>query len=384
MRNLIKLKAIYEILETVTDRCEDVANIIEGIVSRTRERIDRCKRTNQLRVARSPDRARADFDFMNGFHDAANSIATVVSTGVLKPQTAVALGGVLQLRRDLRASACTSPTTIGKGIIDPSVVDQYVIFGALIGAIVWNLITWYYGIPSSLVARADRRLGRRGGGQGGHRRAASAAACSRPSRFIVLVAAARLRARLAAHGRSCRGCSVAPTPRRSTSWFRRLQLVSAALLQPRPRRQRRAEDHGHHLAAADRRRLRSAPSDRRRPSWVDHRAATRAIGARHAVRRLAHRQDHGHEDHQAQAGRRLLRRDRRRDHAVPRHALGIPVSTTHTITGAIVGVGSAQKLVGGALGRRRQHRLGVDPHHPGLGVRGGDRLVDRPAFFLGE
>ena len=56
--------------------------------------------------------------------------------------------------------------TVGKGIVDPAIVDQYVIFGALIGAIVWNLITWYYGIPSSLVARADRRHRRRGDGQG--------------------------------------------------------------------------------------------------------------------------------------------------------------------------------------------------------------------------
>lgn len=88
------------------------------------------------------------FDFMNGFHDAANSIATVVSTGVLKPQHAV-----------LFAAGCnflayfifplTVAATIGKGIVDPTVIDHFVIFGALGGAIAWNVITWLFGIPSS-------------------------------------------------------------------------------------------------------------------------------------------------------------------------------------------------------------------------------------------
>ena len=88
------------------------------------------------------------FDFMNGFHDAANSIATVVSTGVLKPQHAVAFAaffnvlaiGIFQLK---------VAATIGKGIVEPGIVDQHVVFGALIGAIAWNVITWWYGIPSS-------------------------------------------------------------------------------------------------------------------------------------------------------------------------------------------------------------------------------------------
>jgi PiT family inorganic phosphate transporter len=88
------------------------------------------------------------FDFMNGFHDAANSIATVVSTGVLKPQQAVLFAaffnviaiGIFQLK---------VASMIGKGIVEPGVVDHHVIFGALIGAITWNVITWWYGIPSS-------------------------------------------------------------------------------------------------------------------------------------------------------------------------------------------------------------------------------------------
>ena len=88
------------------------------------------------------------FDFMNGFHDAANSIATVVSTGVLKPGQAVAFAAFFNVVAifvfQLKVAA-----TVGKGIVDPGVVDQHVVFGALVGAIAWNLVTWWYGIPSS-------------------------------------------------------------------------------------------------------------------------------------------------------------------------------------------------------------------------------------------
>ncbi|MBV8605123.1 MAG: inorganic phosphate transporter [Pelomonas sp.] len=88
------------------------------------------------------------FDFMNGFHDAANSIATVVSTGVLKPQQAVLFAAFFNVLAvslfELKVAA-----TVGKGIVDPSIVDAHVIFGALFGAIAWNVITWLWGIPSS-------------------------------------------------------------------------------------------------------------------------------------------------------------------------------------------------------------------------------------------
>jgi inorganic phosphate transporter, PiT family len=88
------------------------------------------------------------FDFLNGFHDAANSIATVVSTGVLKPYQAVIWAAFFNLLAigifELKVAA-----TVGKGIVAPDFVDAHVIFGALVGAIAWNLITWYYGIPSS-------------------------------------------------------------------------------------------------------------------------------------------------------------------------------------------------------------------------------------------
>ncbi len=88
------------------------------------------------------------FDFMNGFHDAANSIATIVSTRVLKPQQAVVWAAAFNFLAYFLFQLKVA-STIGKGTIDPAIVDYYVVFGALIGAIIWNVITWYYGIPSS-------------------------------------------------------------------------------------------------------------------------------------------------------------------------------------------------------------------------------------------
>lgn len=88
------------------------------------------------------------FDFMNGFHDAANSIATIVSTRVLKPHQAVIWAAAFNFLAYFLFQLKVA-STIGKGTIDPSIVDHYVIFGALVGAIIWNVVTWYYGIPSS-------------------------------------------------------------------------------------------------------------------------------------------------------------------------------------------------------------------------------------------
>ena len=85
---------------------------------------------------------------MNGFHDAANSIATVVSTGVLKPHQAVAFAAMFNVIA-LFVFHLKVAATVGKGTVHPEIVDHYVIFGALVGAIAWNIITWYYGIPSS-------------------------------------------------------------------------------------------------------------------------------------------------------------------------------------------------------------------------------------------
>jgi inorganic phosphate transporter, PiT family len=88
------------------------------------------------------------FDFMNGLHDAANSIATVVSTRVLKPSTAVAWAAFFNFIA-FAVFGLHVAQTLGTGIVDAGVVDPHVIFGALIGAIVWNAVTWGLGLPSS-------------------------------------------------------------------------------------------------------------------------------------------------------------------------------------------------------------------------------------------
>ena len=88
------------------------------------------------------------FDFLNGLHDAANSIATIVSTRVLKPQYAVVWAAFFNFIAFLFFGLHVA-TTVGKGIVDAAIIDPQVIFGALMGAISWNLITWALGIPSS-------------------------------------------------------------------------------------------------------------------------------------------------------------------------------------------------------------------------------------------
>src|SRR3989338_9546864 len=88
------------------------------------------------------------FDYVNGMHDAANAIATVVSTRVLSPRSAIIMAAFANFIAFLIFGVAVA-TTIGKGIITPSVVTPAVIIGALIGAISWDIITWYYGLPTS-------------------------------------------------------------------------------------------------------------------------------------------------------------------------------------------------------------------------------------------
>src|SRR5436190_18535101 len=82
------------------------------------------------------------FDFINGFHDTANAIATVVATRVLSPVRAVLMAGVLNFVGALSGTAVA--TTVGKGIISPEVATQTMVASALVAAIIWNLVTWYY------------------------------------------------------------------------------------------------------------------------------------------------------------------------------------------------------------------------------------------------
>jgi PiT family inorganic phosphate transporter len=166
------------------------------------------------------------FDFMNGFHDAANSIATIVSTGVLKPYQAVLWAAFFNFVAialfELKVAA-----TVGKGIVTPEVVDNYVIFGALVGAIAWNVITWYFGLPSSsshalIGGMLGATIAKAGTGP------LLAPGIIKTSSFIVV--APMLGMLLAgllfvAVSWICQR----QTQRITDRWFRRLQLVSSAL-----------------------------------------------------------------------------------------------------------------------------------------------------------
>ena len=88
------------------------------------------------------------FDFLNGFHDAANSVATVVSTGTLSPNVAVAWAAFFNFVAAFGFGVKVA-NTLGKGVVDPAAVDRWVVLGGLIGAITWNLLTWWLGIPVS-------------------------------------------------------------------------------------------------------------------------------------------------------------------------------------------------------------------------------------------
>src|SRR5215212_2656464 len=88
------------------------------------------------------------FDFSNGFHDAANSIATVVATRVLSPTLAVVWAAFFNFVAAFGFGVKVA-TTIGKGVVDPHAVNEWVILAAVLGAVGWNVLTWYFGLPTS-------------------------------------------------------------------------------------------------------------------------------------------------------------------------------------------------------------------------------------------
>ena len=215
------------------------------------------------------------------------------------------------------------------------------IFGALIGAIAWNIITWYYGIPSSSSHALIGGLVGAAVAKGGvHTLIASG--FLKTAAAIVLSPAARLRARRRADDRGVVDLAQRSTPRRVDRWFRRLQLVSAALYSLGPRRQRRAENHGHHLDAADRGRHDRARRIRCRSGWCSPATARSALGTLFGGWRIVKTMGQSITKLKpvggfcAETGGAIT--------LFLATALGVPVSTTHTITGAIVGVGSVQKL----------------------------------------
>ena len=278
------------------------------------------------------------FDFMNGFHDAANSIATVVSTGVLKPTQAVVFAAFFNFVA-IFVFHLSVAATIGKVIADPGVVDTHVIFGALVGAITWNVITWYYGIPSS----SSHALI---GGIVGAVVAKSGSGALMASGIIKTVAFIFISPLLGMVLGSAMMVLVAWVFRRTRpikvdKWFRRLQLVSAG-----------AYSLGHggndaqktigiiwllliatgYASAAD-----SAP-----PTWVIVSCyAAIGLGTMFGGWRIVKTMGQKITKLKpvggfcAESGGALT--------LFFATALGVPVSTTHTITGAIVGVGSTQR-----------------------------------------
>lgn len=166
------------------------------------------------------------FDFINGFHDAANSIATIVSTRVLRPQWAVLWAAFFNfiafLIFDLHVA-----NTIGKGTVNPAVIDANVIFAALTGAIIWNLITWYSGLPSS---SSHALVGGLAGAAVSKAGAASLvpAGLFKICLYIVLSPLIGFVLSFIFMALISRFFFKTP-PRKIDKWFRRLQLVSASL-----------------------------------------------------------------------------------------------------------------------------------------------------------
>ncbi len=277
------------------------------------------------------------FDFMNGFHDAANSIATVVSTGVLKPYQAVMWAAFFNfiaiLLFELKVAA-----TVGKGIVDADFVDNHLIFGALIGAIAWNVITWYYGLPSSsshalIGGMIGATIAKAGTGP------LLAPGIIKTTSFIVVAPMLGMLLSgiiIVAVSWICRRRSQRQTDR----WFRRLQLVSSA-----------AYSIGHGGNDAQKTMgiiwllLMSAglATPEHLPTWVIVSCYVAiALGTLFGGWRIV-----------KTMGQRITKLKPVGGFAAETGGaislflatnLGIPVSTTHTITGAIIGVGSAQRV----------------------------------------
>ncbi len=281
------------------------------------------------------------FDFMNGFHDAANSIATIVSTRVLRPHYAVAWAAFFNFIAFLFFGLSVA-NTIGKGVIDAHVVDIYVILGALTGAIAWNVITWWYGLPSS----SSHALI---GGLAGAAVAKGGVGALVGSGFLKISLAIVLSPALGFALGVLLMTAVAwmfyrTAPHRVDRWFRRLQLVSASLY---------SLGHGGNdaqktmgivaLILVAHGSMRPDFVATEIPFWV-----VLACQAAIALGTLA-------------GGWRIVKTMGQKITKLKpvggfcaetggaitlflATALGIPVSTTHTITGAIIGVGATRKF----------------------------------------
>jgi PiT family inorganic phosphate transporter len=277
------------------------------------------------------------FDFLNGFHDAANSIATVVSTGVLRPYQAVAWAAFFNFAAfaifELNVAA-----TVAKGILAPEFVDAQVISSALASAIVWDLITWYYGLPTS---SSHALIGGMIGAGMAHAGTASLVPAGVLKTMAFIVISPLL-------GLLLGGLLMVAvswiffqhSPYMVDQWFRRLQLLSSALY---------SIGHGSNDAQKTMGLIwlmlisAKATSPNHLPFWVVASCYTAMalgtlFGGWRIVKTMGQRitklRPVG--GFSAEAGGAVT--------LFLASGLGVPVSTTHTITGAIVGVGAAQRV----------------------------------------
>jgi PiT family inorganic phosphate transporter len=277
------------------------------------------------------------FDFLNGLHDAANSIATIVSTRVLRPHYAVAWAAFFNFIAFLVFGLHVA-NTLGTGIIDPAIVDARVIFGALTGAIVWNVVTWLLGIPSSsshaliggLVGAGLTKAGWSSVVWSGFLKTASAIVLSPMVGFLLALMLVL----------AVSWIFVKATPFAVDSTFRSLQFVSASLY---------SLGHGGNDAQKTMGIIAVLLYSQgymeggfHVPFWVVISCQTAmAVGTLLGGWRIVHTM-----------GSKITRLSPMQGFCAETGGaitlfmatgLGIPVSTTHTITGAIVGVGAARR-----------------------------------------
>ncbi|MFC5069727.1 inorganic phosphate transporter [Flaviflagellibacter deserti] len=278
------------------------------------------------------------FDFLNGLHDAANSIATIVSTRVLRPRYAVFWAAFFNFIAFLFFGLHVAQT-LGTGIIDPGIVDPAVIFAALVGAIVWNVVTWLLGIPSSsshalIGGLVGAGVAKAGGGAvvaAGLLKTSFAIVLSPMTGFVLALALVLIVSWI----------FVRQTPYAVDSTFRVLQFVSASLY---------SLGHGGNDAQKTMGIIAvllysqgQLGSEFHVPLWVVLTCqAAMALGTLCGGWRIVHTM-----------GSKITRLTPMQGFCAETGGaitlfmatgLGIPVSTTHTITGAIIGVGAARRM----------------------------------------
>jgi phosphate/sulfate permease len=287
------------------------------------------------------------FDFLNGLHDAANSIATVVSTRVLSPDVAVVWAAFFNFIAFMFFGLHVAQT-IGTGIISPDIVDGQVIFGALMGAIVWNLLTWWGAIPSSSSHALIGGLIGAGAAKAG---------------FSAVVWWGTLKTLAAIVWSPLLGFALALLLWLVVAWLL-MRSKPFAVDQKFRVLQRCSENHGDHCQPPLRAR---SPRLRFLCSLLGGVVLPISNGTGHAYWRMAHRKDHGIKDYSAEAGARVLCRDGGSDDALSGDQFRCSrVYNAHDHR-RDHGRGGSSQGFSGSLGDRWQHCHGVDHHNPRSG-----------------